>query len=101
MKKCYLNKQVLDLQEPKSIPYISGGGFVSYLLSTISSEGMVPKTSEGIRGLFSNKNQVGSVPYIEDIVPAPGVTKSETEGTPPGDFSDNKDMNVKKFFTSL
>jgi hypothetical protein len=76
---------------PKSIPYISGSGFDFLSPSTISSEGMVPKTSEGIRGLFSNKNQVGSVPYIEDIVPAPGVTKSETEGTPPGDFSDNKD----------
>jgi hypothetical protein len=74
--------------EPRSIPYISGGGFGFLSPNIQPSEGMVPKMNEGVGGLFSNKSQVGSVPYIEDIVPAPGVTKSETKGTPPGDFSD-------------
>ena len=49
---------------PKSIPYISGSGFDFLSPSTISSEGMVPKTSEGIGGLFSNKAPVRSIPYI-------------------------------------
>jgi hypothetical protein len=74
--------------QPRSIPYISGGGFGFLSPNIQPSKGMVPKMNEGIGGLFSNKSQVGPVPYIEDIVPPPGVTKNETEGTPSGDFSD-------------
>jgi hypothetical protein len=124
MKKCLLDKQLLNLHNqgggfnflspntpsnveaaPKisggisdiltsnrapvrSIPYIPGGGFGFLSPNVQPFKGTVPKMNEGIGNLFSNKSQVGPMPYIEDIVPPPEVTKSEMVETPSGDFSD-------------
>ena len=83
--------------EPRSIPYISGGGFGFLSPNIQPSEGMVPKMNEGIGGLFSNKAPVRSIPYIPGGgfgFLTPGGAKpisrvqSETEETPSGDFSD-------------
>jgi hypothetical protein len=83
--------------EPRSIPYIPGGGFGFLSPNIQPSEGMVPKTSEGISSLFSNKAPVRSIPYIPGggfgfltpggAKPIPRV-QDETEETPSEDFSD-------------
>jgi hypothetical protein len=81
--------------EPRSIPYISGGGFGFLSPNIQPSEGMVPKMNEGIGGLFSNRAPVRSIPYIPGggfgfLTPggAKPIPKIESEQTPSGDFSD-------------
>jgi hypothetical protein len=84
--------------EPKSIPYISGGGFSFLSPSTPSNVEAAPKISGGISDILtSNRAPVRSIPYIPGggfgfltpggAKPIPRV-QGETEGTPPGDFSD-------------
>ena len=84
--------------EPRSIPYISGGGFGFLSPSTPSNVEAAPKISGGISDILtSNRAPVRSIPYIPGggfgfltpggAKPIPRV-QGETEGTPPGDFSD-------------
>jgi hypothetical protein len=84
--------------EPRSIPYISGGGFSFLSPSTPSNVEAAPKISGGISDILtSNRAPVRSIPYIPGggfgfltpggAKPIPRV-QGETEGTPPGDFSD-------------
>jgi hypothetical protein len=81
--------------EPRSIPYIPGGGFGFLSPNIQPSEEMVPKMNEGIGGLFSNRAPVRSIPYIPGggfgfLTPggAKPIPKIESEQTPSGDFSD-------------
>ena len=84
--------------EPRSIPYISGGGFSFLSPSTPSNVEAAPKINGGISDILtSNRAPVRSIPYIPGggfgfltpggAKPIPRV-QGETEGTPPGDFSD-------------
>lgn len=84
--------------EPRSIPYISGGGFSFLSPNTPSNVEAAPKISGGISDILtSNRAPVRSIPYIPGggfgfLTPggAKPISKvqGETEEIPSGDFSD-------------